>query len=240
MRRSTRSPTAADLAELLRGGILPALLVAGVALGLLRLLRRAELREDRPVRPGRNLQCHRRKRGNNTVGLPGTRFYQLSQAFARHLPVRGRREPDLVAGQGPRYRRGGLLHPTRVKSGRVIDLDKDPGAYGRVSRSMPAVRFGRRHRISVSQIRFRVQRDFFSAMPAPGSRSRRRPPCEPTSEAWLPARPLFIAASVVRVQACAGRRGFLPDSALVHRLSPGKIDRRSATPCTVRVSGRCR
>ncbi|WP_342105292.1 hypothetical protein [Methylobacterium sp. SI9] len=30
---------------------------------------------------------------------------------------------------------------------------------------------------------------------------------------------------------------FCPDSALVHRLSPGKIDRRSATPCTVRVSG---
>ncbi|MCJ2054591.1 porin [Methylobacterium sp. J-070] len=98
--------------------------------------------------------------GNNTVGLPGTRFFQLSQALRDTYqfvagasliwsPVR-----DLDIGVEGYYTQIGL------KSGRAIDLDKDPGAYGRVSQINAGGLVRTATQDSVSTFRLRVQRDF--------------------------------------------------------------------------------
>ncbi|WP_342105294.1 porin [Methylobacterium sp. SI9] len=98
--------------------------------------------------------------GNNTVGLPGTRFYQLSQAlrdtyqFVAGASLIWSPVKDLDIGVEGYYTQLG------VKSGRVIDLDKDPGAYGRVSQINAGGPVRTATQDSVSQIRFRVQRDF--------------------------------------------------------------------------------
>ncbi|MCJ2140450.1 porin [Methylobacterium sp. E-066] len=99
--------------------------------------------------------------GANAVGVPGTRFYQLSQALRDSYqyvvgasliwsPVR-----DLDIGVEGFYTQVG------VKSGRVIDSDKSPTAYANVA-GINAGTFVPRTATqdSVSQIRLRVQRDF--------------------------------------------------------------------------------
>jgi Porin subfamily len=99
--------------------------------------------------------------GSNAVGVPGTRFYQLSQALRDTYqfvaggsliwsPVK-----DLDIGVEAFYTQIGL------KSGRAIDLDKSPTAYANVAginNGTFAVRTATQD--SVSQVRFRVQRDF--------------------------------------------------------------------------------
>ncbi|MET3480736.1 porin [Methylobacterium sp. 1973] len=99
--------------------------------------------------------------GASAVGLPGTRFYALSEAVRDTYqvvagasliwsPVR-----DLDIGVEGFYTQVG------VKSGRVIDLDKSPTAYANVA-GINAGTFVPRTvtQDSVSQVRFRVQRDF--------------------------------------------------------------------------------
>jgi Porin subfamily len=100
--------------------------------------------------------------GANAVGVPGTRFYQLSQALRDTYqfvaggsiiwsPVR-----DLDIGVEAFYTQIGM------KRGRVIDLDKDPTAYS--AARISAINAGGPVRTatqdSVSQVRLRVQRDF--------------------------------------------------------------------------------
>jgi len=101
--------------------------------------------------------------GPNAVGVPGTRFYQLSQALRDNYqfvagasliwsPVK-----DLDIGVEGFYTQIGL------KSGRVIDNDKGPGAYG--AAAIAAINAGTfvprtATQDSISQVRFRVQRDF--------------------------------------------------------------------------------
>lgn len=93
--------------------------------------------------------------------MPGTRFYALSEALRDTYqvvagasliwsPVR-----DLDIGVEGFYTQVG------VKSGRVIDLDKSPTAYANVA-GINAGTFVPRTvtQDSVSQVRFRVQRDF--------------------------------------------------------------------------------
>ncbi|MCJ2060273.1 porin [Methylobacterium sp. J-048] len=99
--------------------------------------------------------------GANAVGVPGSRLYQLSQALRDTYqyvvgasliwsPVR-----DLDIGVEGFYTQVG------VKSGRVIDSDKSPTAYTNVA-GINTGSFVPRTATqdSVSQIRFRVQRDF--------------------------------------------------------------------------------
>ena len=100
--------------------------------------------------------------GSSAVGLPGTRFYQLSQALRDNYqfvvganiiwsPVK-----DLDIGLEGFYTQIG------VKSGRVIDIDKDPTAYS--AARIASINAGGAVRTtssdSVQQIRIRVQRDF--------------------------------------------------------------------------------
>jgi hypothetical protein len=100
--------------------------------------------------------------GSNAVGVPGTRFYQLSQALRDTYqfvagasliwsPVR-----DLDIGIEGYYTQIGL------KSGRAIDLDKDPTAYS--AARITAINAGGLVRTAtsdgVSSVRLRVQRDF--------------------------------------------------------------------------------
>ncbi|SFL18428.1 porin [Methylobacterium pseudosasicola] len=99
--------------------------------------------------------------GPNAVGVPGTRFYQLSQAlrdtyqFVAGASLIWSPVKDLDIGVEGFYTQIGL------KSGRVIDADKNPGAYNAVA-SINNGTFVPRTATqdSVSQIRFRVQRDF--------------------------------------------------------------------------------
>jgi len=99
--------------------------------------------------------------GSNAVGTPGTRFFQLSQALRDTYqfvaggsliwsPVK-----DLDIGVEAFYTQIGL------KSGRAIDLDKSPTAYANVA-GINAGTFAvaTASKDSVSQVRFRVQRDF--------------------------------------------------------------------------------
>ncbi|MGC5781553.1 porin [Methylobacterium sp. NFXW15] len=98
--------------------------------------------------------------GGNAVGAPGTRFFQLSQAlrdtyqFTAGANIIWSPVKDLDIGVEGFYTQLG------VKSGRVIDIDKDPTAYARVG----AINAGGSVRTtsadSVQQIRLRVQRDF--------------------------------------------------------------------------------
>ena len=100
--------------------------------------------------------------GANAIGVPGTRFYQLSQALRDTYqfvaggsiiwsPVR-----DLDIGVEAFYTQIGM------KRGRAIDLDKDPTAYS--AARISAINAGGPVRTatqdSVSQVRLRVQRDF--------------------------------------------------------------------------------
>ncbi|MCB4806398.1 hypothetical protein QO001_006399 [Methylobacterium brachiatum] len=99
--------------------------------------------------------------GSNAVGTPGTRFYQLSQALRDTYqfvaggsliwsPVK-----DLDIGVEAFYTQIGL------KNGRAIDSDKSPTAYANVAginNGTFAVRTATQD--SVSQVNFRVQRDF--------------------------------------------------------------------------------
>ncbi|MDP4021928.1 porin [Methylobacterium sp. NEAU 140] len=96
----------------------------------------------------------------NGIGLPGTRFYQLSQAlrdtyqFVAGANLIWSPVKDLDIGVE------GLYTQIGVQRGRVIDLDKDPTAYSRVA----AINAGGLVRTAtndgVSQVRIRVQRDF--------------------------------------------------------------------------------
>ena len=99
--------------------------------------------------------------GPNAVGVPGTRFYQLSQALRDNYqfvagasliwsPVK-----DLDIGVEGYYTQIGL------KSGRAIDLDKSPTAYANVAQINAGTVLPRTAtQDSVSQVRFRIQRDF--------------------------------------------------------------------------------
>jgi hypothetical protein len=96
----------------------------------------------------------------NGVGTPGTRFYALSQAlrdtyqFVAGANIIWSPVKDLDIGLEGFYTQIG------VKNGRVIDADKDPTAYSRVS----AINAGGPVRTTtsdgISQVRIRVQRDF--------------------------------------------------------------------------------
>ncbi|MER2193043.1 porin [Methylobacterium brachiatum] len=101
--------------------------------------------------------------GTNAVGVPGTRFYQLSQAlrdtyqFVAGASLIWSPVKDLDIGLEGYYTQIGL------KSGRAIDLDKNPGAYSAAGiAGINAGTFVPRTATqdSISQIRFRVQRDF--------------------------------------------------------------------------------
>jgi hypothetical protein len=99
--------------------------------------------------------------GPNGVGVPGTRFYQLSQALRDTYqfvaggsiiwsPVR-----DLDIGMEALYMQVGVKH------GRAIDLDKSPTAYANVAGINNGTFVPRTAtQDSVSQVRLRVQRDF--------------------------------------------------------------------------------
>ncbi len=99
--------------------------------------------------------------GSNAVGAPGTRFYQLSQALRDTYqfvaggsiiwsPVR-----DLDIGVEAFYTQIGVKH------GRAIDSDKSPTAYANVAGINSGTFVPRTvTQDSVSQVRFRVQRDF--------------------------------------------------------------------------------
>ncbi|GLS74608.1 polymerase [Methylobacterium tardum] len=99
--------------------------------------------------------------GGNAVGTPGTRFFQLSQAlrdtyqFVAGGSIIWSPVKDLDIGVEAFYTQIGL------KSGRAIDQDKSPTAYANVAginngTFNPATAT----KDSISQVRFRVQRDF--------------------------------------------------------------------------------
>jgi Porin subfamily len=99
--------------------------------------------------------------GTNAVGVPGTRFYQLSQAlrdtyqFVAGGSIIWSPVKDLDIGVEAFYTQIGL------KNGRAIDNDKAPGAYSLVSAINAGTYVPRTAtQDSVSQVRFRVQRDF--------------------------------------------------------------------------------
>ncbi|SEG42348.1 hypothetical protein SAMN04488144_1175 [Methylobacterium sp. 190mf] len=99
--------------------------------------------------------------GTNAVGVPGTRFYQLSQAlrdtyqFVAGASIIWSPIKDLNIGMEAFYTQIGL------KNGRAIDNDKSPTAYSNIAginNGTFAVRTASQD--SVSQFRFRVQREF--------------------------------------------------------------------------------
>jgi hypothetical protein len=100
--------------------------------------------------------------GSNAVGVPGTWFFQLSQALRDTYQFVGGASliwspvKDLDIGVE------GLYTVIGLKNGRAIDLDKDPTAYS--AARITAINAGGPVRTatqdSVAQVRFRVQRDF--------------------------------------------------------------------------------
>ncbi len=99
--------------------------------------------------------------GVNAVGVPGTRFYQLSEAlrdtyeFVAGASIIWSPVKDLDIGVEGFYTQIG------VKSGRVIDRDKSPTAYSNVAGINNGTFVPRTTTAdSASQVRFRVQRDF--------------------------------------------------------------------------------
>ncbi|SFL18351.1 porin [Methylobacterium pseudosasicola] len=98
---------------------------------------------------------------NNSVGVPGTRFYQLSEALrdTYQIAVGGSLiwspVSDLDIGVEAFYTQIG------VKNGRVIDGDKSPTAYASIA-AINAGTFVPRTATqdSTTHVRFRVQRDF--------------------------------------------------------------------------------
>ena len=99
--------------------------------------------------------------GSDAVGVPGTRFYQLSQALrdSYQVVIGGSLiwspVEDLDIGVEAFYTQVG------VKSGRVIDADKSPTAYANVA-GINAGTFVPRTATqdSMTHVRLRVQRDF--------------------------------------------------------------------------------
>ncbi|MBE7200151.1 MAG: porin, partial [Parafilimonas terrae] len=98
---------------------------------------------------------------SNAVGTPGTRFYQLSQAlrdtyqFVAGASIIWSPVKDLDIGVEGFYTQIGL------KSGRAIDLDKSPTAYSNIAGiNNGTFAVATATKDSVSQVRFRVQRDF--------------------------------------------------------------------------------
>ena len=99
--------------------------------------------------------------GSNAVGVPGTRFYQLSQAlrdtyqFVLGGSLIWSPVTDLDIGVEAFYTQIG------VRSGRVIDADKSPTAYANVA-GINAGTFVPRTATqdSMTHVRLRVQRDF--------------------------------------------------------------------------------
>ncbi|MDH2309837.1 porin [Methylobacterium brachiatum] len=99
--------------------------------------------------------------GSNAVGVPGTRFYQLSQAlrdtyqFVLGGSLIWSPVTDLDIGVEAFYTQIG------VRSGRVIDADKSPTAFANVA-GINAGTFVPRTATqdSMTHVRFRVQRDF--------------------------------------------------------------------------------
>jgi hypothetical protein len=99
--------------------------------------------------------------GSNAVGVPGTRFFNLSQAlrdtyqFVAGGSIIWSPVKDLDIGVEAFYTQIGL------KNGRAIDTDKSPTAYANVA-GINAGTFNpaTATKDSVSQVRFRVQRDF--------------------------------------------------------------------------------
>ena len=98
--------------------------------------------------------------GTNAVGVPGTRFYALS------APLRDTYQ--IVAGANIIWSPvkdldiglEGFYTQIGVKNGRVIDIDKDPTAYPRIT-AITAGGFVRTTTPDgIEQIRIRVQRDF--------------------------------------------------------------------------------
>ncbi|MER2193316.1 porin [Methylobacterium brachiatum] len=98
--------------------------------------------------------------GANAVGVPGTRFFQLSEAlrdtyqFVAGASLIWSPVKDLDIGVEGYYTQIG------VKNGRVIDKDKDPTAYSRVGAINAGGAVATTTADSVSSFRFRVQRDF--------------------------------------------------------------------------------
>ncbi|MCJ2092406.1 porin [Methylobacterium sp. J-072] len=99
--------------------------------------------------------------GANAVGVPGTRFYQLSQAlrdtyqFVAGASLIWSPVKDLDIGVEGFYTQLGL------KRGRAIDQDKSPTAYANVAGINNGTFVPRTAtQDSISQVRFRVQRDF--------------------------------------------------------------------------------
>lgn len=93
--------------------------------------------------------------------MPGTRFYQLSQAlrdtyqFVAGGSIIWSPVKDLDIGVEAFYTQIGL------KSGRAIDLDKSPTAYSNISGiNNGTFAVATATKDSISQVRFRVQRDF--------------------------------------------------------------------------------
>ena len=136
-----------------------------MALGLLRLVWRAELLEWGPLAQGAIFSLENPNGtnafGSNAVGVPGTRFYQLSQAlrdtyqFVAGGSIIWSPVKDLDIGVEAFYTQIGL------KSGRAIDLDKSPTAYSNISGiNNGTFAVATATKDSISQVRFRVQRDF--------------------------------------------------------------------------------
>ncbi|MEL6060735.1 MULTISPECIES: porin [unclassified Methylobacterium] len=98
---------------------------------------------------------------SNAIGVPGTRFFQLSQAlrdtyqFVAGASLIWSPVKDLDIGVEGFYTQIGL------KNGRAIDQDKSPTAYANVAGINNGTFVPRTAtQDSISQIRFRVQRDF--------------------------------------------------------------------------------
>jgi hypothetical protein len=95
------------------------------------------------------------------VGVPGTRFFQLSQALRDTYQVFAGASliwspvKDLDIGVE------GIYTVIGLKNGRAIDLDKSPTAYANIAGINNGTFVPRTAtQDSVSQVRFRVQRDF--------------------------------------------------------------------------------
>ncbi len=99
--------------------------------------------------------------GVNAVGVPGTRFYQLSQALRDTYQVAAGASliwspvADLDIGVEAFYTQIG------IKKGRVIDSDKSPAAYANVAAINSGAFLPRTAtQDSMTHVRLRVQRDF--------------------------------------------------------------------------------
>src|SRR6195952_858767 len=99
--------------------------------------------------------------GSNAVGTPGTRFFQLSQALRDTYQFVAGGRIIWVPGKAPDIGLEAFYTQIGLKNGRAIDQDKSPTAYANVA-GINNGTFNPRTATqdSVSQVRFRVQRDF--------------------------------------------------------------------------------